>query len=51
MIVGAGFGQPETRRMFLVLLAFCLVSLAAGVVLLNRALRKAEQGSGVGIVV
>jgi ABC-2 type transport system permease protein len=51
MIVGTGFGQPDTLRMFLVLLAFCLVSLAAGVALLNRALRKAEQGNGVGMVV
>ena len=51
MIVGAGFGQGDTLRMFLVLLAFCVVSLAAGVLLLSKALRKAEQGNGVGIVV
>jgi ABC-2 type transport system permease protein len=51
MIVGAGFGQPDTLRMFWVLLGFCVVSLAAGVVLLNGALRKAEQGNGVGMVV
>jgi ABC-2 type transport system permease protein len=51
MIAGAGFGQPETLRLFAVLLAFCALSLAAGIVLLNRAMRAAEQGNGVGIVV
>jgi ABC-2 type transport system permease protein len=51
MIVGAGLGQSDTLRMFLVLLAFCVASLAVGVLLLNKALRKAEQGNGVGIVV
>jgi ABC-2 type transport system permease protein len=51
MIAGAGFGQPDTLRMFLVLLGFCVLSLSLGVVLLSRALQKAEQGNGVGIVV
>ena len=50
-VFGAGFREPETLRMFLVLLGFCFVSLASGVVLLNRALHKAEQGNGAGIVV
>jgi ABC-2 type transport system permease protein len=51
MIAGAGFEQPETLQMFLILLGFCAISLAAGVTLMNRGLRKAEQGNGVGIVV
>ena len=51
MIVGAGFGAADTRRMFFVLLGFCVVSLTAGAVLLTKALHKAEAGNGVGIVV
>jgi ABC-2 type transport system permease protein len=51
MIAGAGFGQADTLRMFLVLLGFSVVSLSVGVVLLTKAMRKAEQGNGVGIVV
>lgn len=51
MINGAGFGNPSTLKMFVVLLSFCVASLAAGIVLLNRALKKAERGNGVGMVV
>jgi ABC-2 type transport system permease protein len=51
MINGAGFGNPDTVRMFGILMVFCVVSLAVGIVMMHRAMARAEQGNGVGIVV
>jgi ABC-2 type transport system permease protein len=51
MINGAGFGNSNTALMFGVLVAFCAISLALGVWMMNRALDGAERGNGVGIVV
>jgi hypothetical protein len=51
MINGARFGDTDTALMFAALLAFCIVSLVAGVWRMNRALDRAERGNGVGIVV
>ena len=51
MINGAGFGDGDTLVMFAILLAFCAASLAAGIVMLNKALARAERGNGLGMVV
>ena len=51
MINGARLGDADTALMFATLLAFCVVSLAMGIWMMNRALGKAEQGNGVGMVV
>lgn len=50
MINGMRFDNWDTLRLFLVLLVFCGVTLAAGVWLLNRGLRQAEETNGIGIV-
>ena len=49
MINGAGFGEADTLRSFLVLLAFCAASLLVGIWLFDKALSKAERTNGVGI--
>jgi ABC-2 type transport system permease protein len=49
MINGAGFGDANTLRAFLILSGFCVGSLAAGIYLLDRAIRRAEKAGGVGI--
>jgi len=41
----------RTALVFAALLAFCVVSLAIGIWMMNRALGKAERGNGVGMVV
>jgi ABC-2 type transport system permease protein len=51
MINGIGFEDPITARMFLILLAFCVTCLVAGIVMLNRAVQRAERGNGVEMVV
>jgi hypothetical protein len=51
MINGMGFSDSATRSAFLVLLLFCVVFVSLGIVLLNKALLKAESTNGVGIVV
>jgi hypothetical protein len=51
MINGSGFENGNTLLMFIVLLCFCGISLLAGIGLMNRAVARAEQGNGVGIVV
>jgi len=50
MINGAGFGNADTLRAFLILLVFCVVSLGAGIWVLNRGLRSAEAGNGIAVV-
>jgi len=49
MINGMGFGSRDTLSMFLVLLAFCTVALAAGIWLLNKGLHYAEATSGIAL--
>jgi hypothetical protein len=49
MINGASFGDANTLRAFLILSSFCVGSLAAGIYLLDRAIRRAEKAGGVGI--
>lgn len=51
MINGAGFGDATTSRMLIILLAFCVASLASGVTMLNKAVWRAERTNGVGMVV
>ena len=51
MMSGHGLGDAGTRQAFLMLLVFCLASLLLGMHMLNRALVRAEQTNGVGMVV
>jgi len=51
MMGGRGLGDPTVRNDLLVLVAFAFASMALGVWSLNRALAKAHQGNGVGMIV
>jgi ABC-type multidrug transport system permease subunit len=49
MINGTGFGDPATLRSFVVLVAFCVLWLSLGSVLLRRSIDLAEKANGIGI--
>lgn len=51
MISGAGFDDPAVLRSFVVLVAFCVLWLSMGIVLLRRSIDLAEKANGVGIPV
>ncbi len=51
MISGLGFENAIVLNNFLVVLLFCVVSMFAGIKLFNKAIIKAEQTNGVGMVV
>ncbi|MRR29802.1 ABC transporter permease, partial [bacterium] len=51
MINGSGFDDPATRQSFLILLLFAVFWLVIGSLLLSRAINRAEQSNGVGMVV
>jgi ABC-2 type transport system permease protein len=51
MINGTGFDDPATRQSFLILILFAIFWLVGGSLLLSRAINRAEQSNGVGIVI
>lgn len=51
MINGTGLNDPATLQSFLMLFLFCIFWLVCGSLLLTRAIDRAEQSNGVGMVV
>jgi ABC-2 type transport system permease protein len=51
MMNGSGFDDPATRQSFLILLLFSVFWLVVGSLLLTRAINRAEQTNGVGMIV
>jgi ABC-2 type transport system permease protein len=51
MINGTGFDDQATRQSFLILILFAIFWLVGGSLLLSRAINRAEQSNGVGIVI
>lgn len=51
MINGSGFSDPATLQSFMILLLFAAFWLVGGSLLLSRAINRAEQSNGVGMVI
>lgn len=51
MINGSGFSDPATLQSFIILLLFAAFWLVGGSLLLSRAINRAEQSNGVGMVI